>query len=46
MLYIHSIGLDYQEGRYYVYAQVFNFESLPTGAESGGRSHTNNSWIR
>lgn len=36
MLYIHSIGLDYRDDRYIIYAQLFNFQSLPTDEGAGG----------
>ncbi|MDQ0350268.1 Ger(x)C family germination protein [Alkalibacillus filiformis] len=37
MYYIHSIGLDFQDNQYEIYAQVFNFQALPSaGGEQGG----------
>ncbi|WP_017186865.1 Ger(x)C family spore germination protein [Alkalibacillus haloalkaliphilus] len=37
MYYLHSIGLDYQDDQYEIYAQVFNFQALPSaGGDQGG----------
>lgn len=33
MYYAHALGIDYREGKYEVYAQVVNFQAMPSGGQ-------------
>lgn len=43
MYYAHAIGVDYKEGKYYIYVQILNFNTL--GKQQSGDQQAQGSWV-
>lgn len=39
MIYVHGLGVDYKDDRYYVYLQIINPSSLAKSEATGGEAH-------